>query len=223
MTLLPTNSPLRQFMAYATILVTLLFIVIGIWPKSVSFVAANFYHTPQLDTFFTWYTAVGDGVTAIVLVAIFFLIRNRNLAVKLFLSFLLSGIVAQVLKYLFQAPRPKVFFAGQAYAHFIDGVTKVGNASFPSGHTTTAFAIAATLSFNTNRKFVPMLCFWMAVLVGYSRVYLGQHFVEDVLAGMVTGILSALIIEQVVMVYSNRKKAGKSLAPATHEHLAIEL
>jgi len=60
--------------------------------------------------------------------------------------------------------------------------------SFPSGHTITAFAFFLALAFFTKRPAIHFLYFLLAVLVGYSRVYLSQHFAIDVLAGSFVGV-----------------------------------
>jgi membrane-associated phospholipid phosphatase len=63
--------------------------------------------------------------------------------------------------------------------------------SFPSGHTSTAFTTALLLSFIVRKRFAVFFFPVIAFLVGYSRVYLAQHFVTDVLAGSVIGIISS--------------------------------
>ena len=79
-----------------------------------------------------------------------------------------------------------------AYSYFIDGVTHIGFASFPSGHTTSVFALATLLAiFDGNKKW-NSLYLLAAVAVGYSRIYLGQHFLGDVLVGSLIGVVTAV-------------------------------
>jgi membrane-associated phospholipid phosphatase len=65
--------------------------------------------------------------------------------------------------------------------------------SFPSGHTTTAFTMALIMAHMINKKFWSLILPALALLAGYSRVYLAQHFPTDVLAGMCIGIVSAIL------------------------------
>jgi len=65
--------------------------------------------------------------------------------------------------------------------------------SFPSGHTSLAFATAASLSLQYRKWYVTVPAYLWASSVGYSRVYLGVHYSSDVLAGAVVGIGSAYL------------------------------
>jgi membrane-associated phospholipid phosphatase len=177
----------------------LLFFAIGLFflltlGKAASFVDLNAYHRSTLDTVFIWVTFLGNGVFSIVVFVIFLLQRRWSHASQVMLAFLLSALLAQILKNLFSMPRPKQFFAPGQYHYFIDGVTGIGFASFPSGHTTSVFALATLLAIFTkdrNAKIAFLLC---GVAVGYSRIYLGQHFLGDVLMGSCIGTLTAVLV-----------------------------
>ena len=87
--------------------------------------------------------------------------------------------------------------------------------SFPSGHATTAFALYGLLAYflyrHLNRSKYQKLCLWAAfiliVLVGFSRIYLGVHYLSDVLAGFLLGLLWTLVGVSLVemLMYRNNK------------------
>ncbi|MDZ4665386.1 MAG: phosphatase PAP2 family protein [Bacteroidota bacterium] len=75
--------------------------------------------------------------------------------------------------------------------------THVGPLSFPSGHTTAAFATATALSLSTKKWQFAVPAYAYAGLVGYSRMRLGVHYPSDVLGGMIIGIGSGLLTWQI--------------------------
>lgn len=156
--------------------------------KAGSFIALNGYHPIALNVFFINYTFVGDGIFAVCLIGVmFFYFKKKQEAYTLLLSFLISGIAVQVIKNLIDSPRPHLFFERGQYLFFIDGVTLTNYHSFPSGHTTTAFAIATVMVLFSKRKNWQLLFLLAASLVGYSRIYLAQHFLSDVIIGAAIG------------------------------------
>lgn len=68
-----------------------------------------------------------------------------------------------------------------------------GSPSFPSGHTSSAFATATALSLNFPKWYVIVPSYLWAGTVGYSRMYLGVHYPGDVLGGIITGAGSAYL------------------------------
>ncbi|MHB8064444.1 MAG: phosphatase PAP2 family protein [Ruminiclostridium sp.] len=68
--------------------------------------------------------------------------------------------------------------------------------SFPSGHTTSVFAIAATLALNL--PILGVICFPVALIVAISRLYLGVHYPSDVLAGMAVAIFSSVVLQFII-------------------------
>jgi membrane-associated phospholipid phosphatase len=177
----------------------LLFFAVGLFflltlGKVASFVDLNAYHHSTLDTVFIWVTFLGNGVFSIIVFVIFLLQRRWSHAAQIMLAFLLSALVAQILKNLFSMPRPKQFFPPGQYHYFIDGVTGLGFASFPSGHTTSIFALVTLLAIFTKNAKAKIGFLLAGVAVGYSRIYLGQHFLGDVLMGAGIGTLTAVLV-----------------------------
>lgn len=170
---------------------SLLLVVNG---KADSFILLNSCHSLTLNTFFISYTFIGDGIFALGFILLLFIVyKDRKQGIALLLAFFMSGLVVQVMKNIFNSPRPKLFFAAGYYKHFIEGVSLANNASLPSGHTATAFAIATVLALlikNKNHQFLILL---IAALVGYSRIYLGQHFLIDVITGALIGCISGML------------------------------
>lgn len=118
-------------------------------------------------------------------------IMMRN-GVKTGISIGFSALLSTGLKYAINRPRPFV-----QYPNDIIKRTDVGPYSFPSGHTTTAFATATALTLSTKKWYVAVPSYAYACAVGYSRLRLGVHFPSDVLGGVVLGIGSSLLVFQI--------------------------
>lgn len=171
-------------------------------------------HTSLLDTFFRYYTQVGEWVPYVVC----FLLLFYRLGWSAFTTscVLLSGAVTQVLKRLVDAPRPLAWFATNypdVQLPLVDGVEMSRYFSFPSGHTTTFFAFFFALSIIVSqhdsslvkRLVCGVVFFLLAALGGYSRIYLSQHFAADVLGGMVIGLLITGLLYLLLARWENEK------------------
>jgi len=77
--------------------------------------------------------------------------------------------------------------------HFVEGVKLHALQSFPSGHATTAFNLFFMLSILVKNSWLKLAFFVIALVVGFSRVYLSQHFFIDVVAGSIFGVVSIFI------------------------------
>lgn len=177
----------------------LLFLAVGLFfllavGKAAAFIDLNPYHKSTLDSIFAWVTFMGDGLFTLIVFVIFLLRRQWSWATQIIAAFLVSGLLAQIFKRLFAEARPKTFFHTGVYPYFIDKVTRIGFASFPSGHTTCIFALATLLAIFSRDWRARLACLIGAVAVGYSRIYLGQHFLGDVLMGSIVGTATAVLI-----------------------------
>jgi membrane-associated phospholipid phosphatase len=157
----------------------------------------NSIHNIVFDNFFKYITHFGDGLF-VLFVSIVIFWKNRELAISLFLSFLLSGLFAQIVKNIISFPRPKHFIeklaaVDQLAYHFVNGVEVYSSNSMPSGHTTTIFCFVCMIILYTKNKLWTAALFGFAFAVAMSRVYLLQHFLQDVLVGSILGVYIAMI------------------------------
>ena len=169
-------------------------VFLALHSKVDGFILLNSYHSQPLDLFFMIYTNVGDGLYSIGLFLLLLWFRKPLPGWEIVFAFLLAGLMVQVLKNIFPMPRPQTLLEHTSYPYFIHGFTHVGNASFPSGHTATAFGTVTILSIFAKNKNISLLYLLAAILVGYSRIYLGEHFLQDVLTGALIGVPVALIV-----------------------------
>lgn len=107
--------------------------------------------------------------------------------------------LANGLKEYFQHERPALFLAYHgnrldALGNIPDMVFLDGSSSFPSGHTLAAFAVYTALCLYFQHHKWAFLWLVPAVLVGFSRIYLGHHFLEDVTFGAILGVVLALTV-----------------------------
>jgi membrane-associated phospholipid phosphatase len=114
-------------------------------------------------------------------------------------SLVMAGIISTSLKYTFSRDRPFVTYS------FIDKETSGGSSSFPSGHTTAAFALATSVSMAYPKWYVIAPSFLWAGAVGYSRMDLGVHYPSDVLAGAIIGSGSAFLSYKLNRWINNRQ------------------
>lgn len=178
---------------YAFLIIGLIFIFV--FPKAESFLILNRLHSPLLDRVMPYVTFFGDGFFAAI-VALFFLIYRIRYGIYLALTFISSGIIVQFLKRLVfeDKLRPVAYFNELAMdIYTIPAYDTPLMFSFPSGHSTTAFACFVGISFLVKQGYLKLSLTLIAILAGYSRVYLAVHFPVDVIAGSLIGVLTSYI------------------------------
>ena len=143
-----------------------------------------------MDTIMPVITSLGNsGIVWIVIAAILSSMKKyRKYGVMLALALIITLVIGNItLKPLIARTRP--FDANNLKDILLIKAPK--DYSFPSGHTMASFA-AATVLIYMNRK-VGIVAMVLAVLIAFSRLYLYVHYPSDVFAGMIFGILSAII------------------------------
>lgn len=105
-----------------------------------------------------------------------------NKGANITVSLVVTGGITYALKYSFKRPRPFVKYPDK----FIKK-SYGGDYSFPSSHTSNAFALATILSLENPKWYVMLPSFLWAGTIAYSRMHLGVHYPSDVLTGAIIG------------------------------------
>jgi len=151
-------------------------------------------HTAFGDVFFNYVTEFGSSFPFIVAGLLLFYKYRATLFIMV--SGMFAAIITHSIKWICNMPRPKIFFAENfpdIVLTMVEGVRVHSWQSFPSGHTTAAFSFFLCLAFMTKNKALQFFYCSAAILAGYSRIYLQQHFASDVLAGAIIGGLSTTL------------------------------
>lgn len=161
--------------------------------------AFNNYHSAFFDSLFYYVTYLGDGLMSLMTVIILLTIKYRYALITA-LSSIVSAGITQTLKHTIydDVVRPKKFFEGVQELYLVPGVDNHLYNSFPSGHATSAFALFFSLALITKSHSLKIALFILALLTAYSRIYLSQHFFEDVYAGSLIGLATTITVFYII-------------------------
>ncbi|NOZ33696.1 MAG: phosphatase PAP2 family protein [Chlorobi bacterium] len=169
----------------------------------------NSRHILFFDFLFKYWTWLGDGIFAAVFTVVLLFIKYRWALISA-VSLIITSLVVQILKHTVYSGslRPVMFFQehykGNYQLYIIKGAEPANFFSFPSGHTAAAFAIFFLSAVIVKNKFLKFIFLIIALLVGYSRIYLSWHFLGDTLAGSITGIIITAICYLFINEYKNK-------------------
>ncbi|WMJ75460.1 phosphatase PAP2 family protein [Cytophagaceae bacterium ABcell3] len=164
-------------------------------PKGEISLFVNQYHHSFLDKLFIGATWVGEIWITLAIVFGLILFYNIHTGIGIGIIMALTGLIIQGLKRLVFTDhmRPGAFFGEEAGIHYIEGLEIHTMYSFPSGHTTAAFTLFTLLALLAKQKKWQFALFFTALMVGFSRIYLIQHFFIDIYAGSMLGISLAIV------------------------------
>ncbi len=175
---------------------------------------SNQYYSNFFDCFFSHYTHIGHGLFLWACILVMFFTRYSH-ALAMIINFVVTGLVILLLKFVVfdTSLRPKKYFEqlGNEGLRLIEGLEVHSFNSMPSGHTATAFSLFCLLALLTPKKKIGLLYFFLAALVGYSRIYLSQHFLEDVTVGALVGCICAIGVYRFHEAKLRTPKLSKSL------------
>ena len=192
---------IKKHRAYFALYFPFLIIVgylVFVYSKASIHIYFNQFHSPLFDWFFKYLTYLGDG-WFIAFIAVFYLlfiaIRQGFL---IGFSTLFASAITQIFKHFVfgETLRPGPYFKSvEPYTlHLVDGVDLYIAYSLPSGHTTAAFALTVSIAFIYKTRKIDTMMFILGALIGWSRIYLSQHFLEDVFMGSIIGVLGTIVI-----------------------------
>jgi membrane-associated phospholipid phosphatase len=130
-----------------------------------------------------FFTFLGTEEFYLLLAPLLYWCIDSQSGLRLGILLMLSGSTFSVLKIFFHQPRP----------YWVDPSVKAYSAEpsfgLPSGHATFSTVVWGSLAVSFKKKWLWVLAFILPILIGLSRVYLGVHFLSDVIAGWLLGIL----------------------------------
>ncbi|MBU1142880.1 MAG: phosphatase PAP2 family protein [Firmicutes bacterium] len=144
---------------------------------------------PVFDWFFYIVTQLGDQYAFILLAVIIYWTIDKKFAHKFVFTFMVSAVVNSGFKEIFKRTRPYFYPGVESEPHW----NTLGY-SFPSGHAQAAGVLGYTAlhaAKKTGYKWMKYIGIAILILVPLSRVYLGQHFLSDVLVGVVLAFVIA--------------------------------
>jgi len=210
----------NTFIGLSLILIAVLGLALLYVPKGELHLLLCDRHTPARDIFYRYYTQVAEWFPYVLCVVLLLFSRIGD-GVLATAGLALSALTTQILKHLINAPRPVTWFAEHmpdVQLPLVEGVRMNYWFSFPSGHTTSFFALFYALSIictyhlTAKRPYSTLACgllqaaLWaLAALGGYSRIYLSQHFAADVFAGMIVGIGITIVCYSVLHRFEDKK------------------
>jgi len=212
------------FIALSLILAVVLGLALLYVPKGELHLLLCDRHTPARDIFYRYYTQVAEWFPYVVCVCLLLFSRIGD-GVLATAAMSISGLATQGLKYAVDTDRPYRWFAmnmPDVTLPLVEGVRMSKYYSFPSGHTTSFFALAFVLCIIIQQRSgltaqrsnsasvltalaIQFLLFIAAAVGAYSRIYLSQHFPEDIVGGIFVGILITIICYVVFVRFEDRK------------------
>lgn len=192
-----------MFREYKEVVITYIaLITIGLIPLVLFdnmdlFMKINKYHNPILDKFFYYVSFLGNGFLYVGLFFILILLKvNNRPLLGAGIGLTITAIIVKFMKlYLFKSKlRPFNIIPINFDIHLSKNFSLNSEASFPSGHSAVIFSMVCFIILLLNLKsYWNIIFFILAILVAYSRIYLGHHFYRDVYFGALIGGLSTIM------------------------------
>ena len=154
------------------------------------------FRVPGLNEFMLAITTLGEETALLVIALIFFWCVDKRKGYYILTVGLLGTVFNQFVKLLCRVPRP--WIKDPNFTILEQAREGAGGFSFPSGHTQTAVGLFGAVAVTTKRRWLCAISLVLAVLVGFSRMYVGVHTPQDVLVGAAQSVLLLLIMHPLI-------------------------
>ena len=168
--------------------------------------------TPALDAFFLYYTDLGRGFWLLLFGGLLFWLASPRLAYRLFFAVLAADWLGDLLKHACCVPRPWILDPTlHPIAQAMEGISSW---SFPSGHVVNFSAFVFALAANRRSKPLWAAAILLALLMAFSRLWLGVHTPTDVLTGLAIALLAAIASARLAPVLESSPRARAAAVAA---------
>lgn len=189
------QRPLRAFLLLFCVYQLAIWVFIAYYDRLKQMQCVNAFHAPWADLFFRGLTEIAELFMPIALL-LYFIWKRRSWIKPFLISYALSTALVQIGKHILfaDALRPFAYFKGLGIDwYLVQGVKINEYNSFPSGHTAAAWFVFFWVSCLGGRA-LAIASGLLAIGVGYSRMYLFQHFPIDTAIGACIGLGSSLFV-----------------------------
>ncbi len=171
-----------------------------IYDKNEIQIFINQSHNKYLDIFFKYLTNLGQGYLILIVTIILLFFSLRKSMILATAGIITGGITQFCKKVWFKDAKRPAYHLDEINLNIIENFDIHYYHSFPSGHTSSIFCLCLCLAYFVKNIYLKIFLLIVAIMVGFSRVYLSQHYLVDIFVGSIVGagsaILGIMIIEK---------------------------
>ncbi len=149
------------------------------------------HSSPALDKLAIALSVLGGFIVYLLLFMALYWSVDKRLAKQFLLALILSGVCIAAFKLAFQRPRPFIFAPDRVYVLLAEGTY-----GLPSGHVGITVAVLGVLASAARWRWAWVALALYVALMGWARMVVGVHYPQDVLLGLLIGLLTLVIVRQ---------------------------
>ena len=152
---------------------------------------------PVLNELMLFITQFGDESAFLIIALVMFWCVDKRRGYYLLTVGFVGTIINQFMKLWFRVPRP--WFLDENFSVLEQAKEGAGGYSFPSGHTQSSVGTFGSIAYSTKNKILQIACIILAIIVPFSRMYLGVHTPLDVLTAAAIAVALIILLRPLVI------------------------